>query len=29
MDIPTITMILVTMGFVGSLGYSVFEITSE
>jgi len=29
MDIPTITMILVTIGFVASLGYSIFEITSE
>ena len=29
MDFPTIAMILLALGFVATLGYSVFEITSE
>lgn len=29
MDFPTIAMVLVTVGFVATLGYSVFEITSD
>ena len=29
MDFPTIAMILVALGFVATLGYSVFEITSD
>jgi len=29
MDFPTIAMILVTLGFIITFGYSVFEITSH
>ena len=29
MDLPTIMMILVGLSFMGTIGYSVFEITSE
>jgi len=29
MDFPTIAIVLVTLGFIATLGYSVFEITSE
>jgi len=29
MDFPTIAMILVVLGFISTIGYSIIEITSE